>query len=66
MPNYCAPPDSPLGSDPVAADGKFYHVKTNVNYNYYCYAIFDHQPTSPNGACKEAGDDHDTGLNIKR
>jgi len=58
-----APPHNPVVIEAHGAS-KVYHVKPKEGYNMY--AIFDHDPATNNqNPCKNASDDHDTGLNIK-
>lgn len=60
---------SPFGVDPidVPAQGKSQQLDVTGLPNYYKYEIWS-QPdsaTGPHKKCKDAGDDHDTGLNVK-
>jgi len=63
-------PENPLDGDPVYVDAShpsnMYKIKVNATTKYYYYAIYDHDPKGDNSnPCKDAGDDHDTGLNVK-
>jgi hypothetical protein len=60
---------SPFGVDPldVPAQGKSQQLDLTGSPNYYKYEIWS-QPdsaTGPHKKCKDADDDHDTGLNVK-